>query len=532
MKRSSLKRSLEIGLLAKDVAKLKMAREATRGKRQQRVVERLGLLHGLPQKIGQLMAFSELDGSDPAFTPLTEGVAEMPFCEVKQALLSELKASPIGRTQGIQEIDQVLSLREPQGVGASIGQVYPAQLKEGTKVAIKLQYPGIAEAIDHDLSRLGWLLEPVGGLKRGFDIDAYKQEIGQMLRSELDYRLEASSMAKFADLVRRDADLAATVRVPRVHSALSTDRLLISDWLEGVRTPDVVSWSETSRWGVGSTMVRLFMRSVFDWRFLHADPHPGNYRFFPGATSPALGLLDYGCVKVLPKSFVSGLQSIIESVADGTIDRDIALEGHHRMGFDLNLLKPIEEALAELSNVLFAPFKESKAFDFREWQVKVRVRDLLGEYRMNYRMAGPAEMVYLVRAFQGLTYYLKAFGAKVDWQTLFIETIGDKGGWKKTEQGKEKPLENVPTAENKSEMLADSLRIRVTEWGKDRVALAFSAAATDHLADLIPPDLGPKLKARGIAIPTIVDRAKASHYAPGELFCLEDGPKQVRVWLE
>ena len=177
-----LKRLWRVGLLATDLAGCacgatgKGADDARR-----RLVERLGSLHGLPQKIGQLLALAGPDGPS-SFAPLTETRSALPLC----AALDLLEAS-LGRpwTDCFRSIDA-------EGIAASLGQVHRAVLRDGRPAAVKIQYPDSAANVDADLGALDWLSLPFGGLRGGFDLAAYRREVGGMLRQELDYRREAA----------------------------------------------------------------------------------------------------------------------------------------------------------------------------------------------------------------------------------------------------------------------------------------------------------------------------------------------------
>ncbi len=177
-----------MGLLSRDLA----AARSRRGGRgavdpRRRLAERLGTLHGLPHKIGQMLALTGPDDPSP-FAALTKSQSPLPL-----GAALELLETSLGRrwTDGFRSIDA-------EGVGASFGQVHRAVLRDGRRAAVKIQYSDSASNVDADLFALDWLMRPFGGMRRGFDQAAYRREIGAILRQELDYRREADALRRFA----------------------------------------------------------------------------------------------------------------------------------------------------------------------------------------------------------------------------------------------------------------------------------------------------------------------------------------------
>lgn len=509
-----MSRTAQLALLFKDMAMLRLGRKSRREQRARQISERLGLMHGLPQKIGQLLSFSELDSNQDVFTTLTENVASMPLAEATAELDRQLATlNQPGWRETFLEF-------AAEGVSASIGQVHRAKTTAGRDVAVKIQYPGIADALQFDLRSLGWLTAPVGDLRKGFDMAAYRTEIGDMLESELDFGREAESTRRFGSLVADEPPLVDHVETPKVIAEFSNQRLLTTTWLSGSRFAEITSWPEADRQTIANTLLRLFLRGCFTWGTIHADPHPGNYRFRRVDGTPRVGLLDFGCVKELPVDLTAGLFQLLSD----SPDEEQAIELHHCMGFNPTLLRPLHGRLSQLSQILFAPFACDSPFDLSTWHIRDVVGELLGEQRMNYRLAGPPEMIYLLRSFQGLLQYLKALDTPVNWHSILREA--------KPVEASVPPTVSTAVADEEDGMLSESLHILVSEHGRQKVALCFGASATANLVDLVPQDLKPKLDQRGIDLADIAYGACQSHFAPGELFHLLDGAKSVRVWLD
>lgn len=314
---------------------------------------------------------------------------------------------------------------EPQAfAAASLGQVHRARLADGRMLALKLQYPGIAATVSSDMRLLrGLLLGPLSGLALGGGalpdaalLDRLLDDIEHTLAAELDYAQEARAMDDFR------AALAAPlpqVVVPEVCHALSTPQLLAMQALPGLHLAEWLDSApaQAERDRYGQLIFDTFMLMVFELGRLHADPHPGNYLFMPDGR---LGLLDFGCTRVLPPAFVSGLaRAWSAGLRPAGPESDAAL---HRAYRDLGLIdaglglarfsRELRPALAPLLGWQLAPFREP-VFDFGaraplphlgSAQQRVAVRHLHGM---------PPELPYLDRAFLGLNQLLAQLGARV-----------------------------------------------------------------------------------------------------------------------
>jgi predicted unusual protein kinase regulating ubiquinone biosynthesis (AarF/ABC1/UbiB family) len=504
-----IKRLWRVGLLARDLAGVRLRRKGEGADdARRRLVERLGSLHGLPEKIGQLLALAGPDGPS-SFAPLTESRSALPLC----AALGLLEAA-LGRpwTDCFRSID-------PDGVAASLGQVHRAILRDGRTAAVKIQYPDSAANVDADLGTLHWLSLPFGGLRGGFDLAAYRREVGGMLRREIDYRREAQALRRFGAL----ANGCAGVVVPEVIDELSTEGVLTMTWLDGERFDAVRTWPEEHRRQAALVLLRLFLTSGFAWRFLHADPHPGNYRFLRDSNGIRVGVLDFGCVVPLSDDRAQSLVRLVEGASASSADQVLA--DYLTLGFNADLLEPMAHLLPALNQVVFEPFVTEGPFSLSAWRLSERVESLLGPFRWNFRFAGPAELIFVVRAYLGLLRYLQALRVDIDWREVWRKSV------------RPGPDAAVPAAGRKPahdgrEVLSHHLRVAVWESGQARVNLTFKAILAASLPDLIPDELGEKLRARGLDVQRIADEAAERRFAPGELFLLTEGSKLVRVWLE
>lgn len=511
-----IERLRELGRVARDSARLRRARPGAEEEARQRVAQRLASLHGLPHKLGQFLALSELkyEKEEGAYRRLSEAVSP---------LGGDRARAEIERGLG-RPVEAVFRSLEAEGIAASLGQVHRGVLLDGRDVAVKFQHPGIAESVDTDLKALGWLAAPVGGWKRGFATAAYRRTLAEGLAEELDYRHEAKNLQEFAKLTAGWFDLA----VPEVIEEPSNEQLLVMTWLPGAPFRVTRDWSRVDRERIAGTVLRFFLASCFRWGVVHADPNPGNYRFSLDRGAPRLGVLDFGCVRRLPASFVAGLRGLVDA-SERTPAGDL-LGFYAQMGFRLELLEPMADRLPALSHVLFEPFRRQGPFSLAEWDPAARSAEILGELRWNFRFAGPPELLFLLRAYRGVLAYLRALSVPLDWRRALEGACGDAPAAPAAPApivAAPKDPFGTPTAGG-----ARTLRVRVSEGGRTKVDLTFRAAMVEHLADLIPDELQPKLEKLRIDVPELARAAVQRGVVPGALFRLDEEGKEIRVWLE
>ena len=200
---------------------------------------------------------------------------------------------------------------------ASIGQVHAARLHDGREVAVKIQYPGVADAIEVDLKNtelLGTFLRLVVNWmtpqRVQWDIHAYAQELHTHVSEELDYRLEATNQAEFAERYRGHP----FIHIPEVIDELCSDRVLTSELLRGIPWNDALSAEQELRDSWGEAIYRFYWGSYDRFHLFNADPHPGNYVFHEDGS---VSFLDFGCVKRLNKDQADMMDAILRACLRG-----------------------------------------------------------------------------------------------------------------------------------------------------------------------------------------------------------------------
>jgi predicted unusual protein kinase regulating ubiquinone biosynthesis (AarF/ABC1/UbiB family) len=253
------------------------------------LVEQLGRMRGAAMKVGQMISMVEFDGLGEeqrdelqrTLAALRDGIPPMPLARLEKLLRKELGV-PLRRLFS--------DFEEHAFAAASIGQVHRATTIDGDEVVVKVQYPGVAEAVETDLRNAMLLLPLVKRLAPGLDVRAMASEMRERIGEELDYELEAQNQRRIERLVRGHPFIC----VPHVYTDLSTRRVLVSEYIEGARFEEVRRAGEARRDRYGEIVFRFFFGRLYLDHIALGDPHPGNYLLRPGGQ---VAFLDFGLIR-------------------------------------------------------------------------------------------------------------------------------------------------------------------------------------------------------------------------------------------
>jgi predicted unusual protein kinase regulating ubiquinone biosynthesis (AarF/ABC1/UbiB family) len=270
------------------------------------LVDQLGQMRGAAMKVGQMISMVELDGLPEdqqdelqrKLAALRDDVPPVPFAKLEKLMRSEL-GGPLSSVFS--------SFDERAFAAASIGQVHRATTRDGDEVVVKVQYPGVAEAVETDLRNAGMLMPLVQRLAPGLDGKALLAEMRDRIGEELDYEVEAQSQRRVERLVRGHP----FARVPHVYTELSTRRLLVSEYVEGERFEAVRRADEAVRDRYGEIVFRFFLRMAYRERIALGDPHPGNYLL---CADGRVCFLDFGLLRTLDASRVAAERGVSAAV--------------------------------------------------------------------------------------------------------------------------------------------------------------------------------------------------------------------------
>jgi predicted unusual protein kinase regulating ubiquinone biosynthesis (AarF/ABC1/UbiB family) len=267
----------------------------------QDVADTLGTMKGVLMKIGQLASYVDDGIAPPArriLGRLQDSVPPMSPELAAGVIEAELGATP----------ERIFKEWDPLPIAAaSIGQVHRAITADGQAVAVKVQYPGIAETIAADLGNVALIRSLLKMAVPSQDVTALIEELRERISEELDYVREAENQRRFA----AHFDGHPTARVPKIVDELSTARVLTSELAAGVRFGEMLHWSQEEKDLAAETIYRFTFRSLYELRAFNGDPHPGNYLFEPGGQ---VTFLDFGLVKHFTPGELDPLIQMIESL--------------------------------------------------------------------------------------------------------------------------------------------------------------------------------------------------------------------------
>lgn len=421
--RSRISRSLRPVRLAGSAAARWAATYASFGERRRRkreqfvmrtaedVTRTMGDMKGAFMKFGQILSL--MSGALPeearaTFATLQADAPPMSYDLVRGVIEREFGRPP----------EDVFRTFDHEPVAAaSIGQVHRARLHDGTRVAVKVQYPGVQEAIEHDLANAGVLMSMAGVLARGLDIAAIVREMKEGITAELDYLREAAWQQKFHDRF----DNHPFVRVPRVYHDLTTRHVLTQEFVAGRSFSRALTLSQHERDRIAEIVFRYSFGSIYRFSLFNGDPHPGNYIL---CDDGRVAFVDYGCVVEFSPDTIEKFIRIIRAL----------LAGDHE-----EWRAAVEHAGILRAN---APFTTGELWDHMHWYWAPILQDevtftpeLAAEMiarntqttgiggRINMHCNVPEGMVFLTRINFGLAGLLGSLHARGPWRAIVREYI-------------------------------------------------------------------------------------------------------------
>ncbi len=392
--------------------------EAVAAEIQSRTAEQvfkvLGELKGGAMKFGQAMSVFEAalpeEFAGPyraTLTRLQEAAPPMPATTVHQVL---------GRSFGRQWRRRFASFDDKPAAAASIGQVHRAVWHDGRDVAVKVQYPGSADALAADLDQIGRLARMFGGMVPGMDVKPLVAELRERIIEELDYTLEAGSQAAFAVGFEDDPDFL----VPRV--VAQSETALVTEWIEGTPLSALIAdGTVRERDAIGEKYLRFLFSGPGRVGLLHADPHPGNYRVMPDGR---LGVLDFGAVARLP----DGLPASIGRLLFLALARDdeTVLQGLRDEGFIRQGVRIDPQPLLDYLSPFIEPARVERFQFDRDWMREQfsRLKDPRSEnWTVGLKLNLPPEYLLVHRVWMGGIGVLCQLGAEVPMRQVLDEWL-------------------------------------------------------------------------------------------------------------
>ncbi|KAJ4250558.1 hypothetical protein NW762_011813 [Fusarium torreyae] len=390
------------------------------GKNMERLVAKLSRMRGAALKLGQMMSFQDTKMLPAPIQEVLQRVQDradyMPAWQRDRVLVANL---------GADWRELFSDFEEKPIAAASIGQVHKAILKNGKRVAVKIQFPGVADSINSDLDNLSILLTATKLLPKGLylnkTIDNARLELGW----ECDYDRELQCAQRYKELLgSSEKDV---FQVPNVYPEASGKQVLTMDFMDGIGVTRITSFTQEQRDWIGTQILRLCLREITEFRFMQTDPNWTNFLY--NADINKLELLDFGASREYPDEFVTQYVQLLAAASRS--DKAAVKELSESLGYLTgHESRTMVDAHTKSVLTLAEPFLASApdVYDFKDQTITERVKALI-PVMLHERLAPPPEETYsLHRKLSGAFLLCAKLGSKVPCRAMFVEALA-KGGY-------------------------------------------------------------------------------------------------------
>ena len=377
------------------------------------ITEILGNLKGPLMKVAQLSAtIPDLLPEEYArkLAELQSNAPPMSWVFVKRRMKAEL---------GENWEKNFIDFEKDASFAASLGQVHKAKLNGNEIVACKLQYPDMSSAVIADLNQLKIIFKIYSSYNKSIQIREIYKEIEARLKEELDYKLEHRHLKIFEYMHKKNT----FIKIPKVHKKLSTQRLLVMEYLDGKKLIEYKNSSQKVRNDLAKKLFMAWYFPFYKYGIIHGDPHLGNYSVNKDNN---INLFDYGCVRIFPAKFVKGVIDLYFALKEKNNEK-IKL-AYKAWGF-----KDIDDKLMNVLNkwalFLYDPILKNEVRKIQDSDSGIYGAKIAGEVHKELRKYGgvkpPREFVFMDRAAVGLGSIFIHLKAEINWYKLFHELIKD-----------------------------------------------------------------------------------------------------------
>ncbi|KFA47055.1 hypothetical protein S40293_04640 [Stachybotrys chartarum IBT 40293] len=390
----------------------------------ERLVAKLSRMRGAALKFGQMMSFQDSKMLPKPIQEVLQRVQDradyMPTWQRDKVLAANL---------GSEWRELFDDFEDKPIAAASIGQVHKATLRSnGRRVAVKVQFPGVADSINSDLDNLSILLTATKLLPKGLYLDKTIANARLELGWECDYIREAECAKRYKELLLDEDDV---FLVPEVHPEASGKHVLTMDFMEGVGVTRVESFTQQQRDWIGTQILELCIREITEFKFMQTDPNWTNFLY--NAETNKIELLDFGASREYPDEFVSTYTRLLEAASRS--DRQTVKVLSEKLGYLTgHESKAMLDAHTQSVLTLAEPFMDTapEIYDFKDQTITDRVKALI-PVMLQERLAPPPEETYsLHRKLSGAFLLCAKLGSKVPCRKLFVDNLTKTGYIKAT----------------------------------------------------------------------------------------------------
>lgn len=380
-----------------------------------RLAQQLAHLRGAAMKVGQLLSMDAGEMLPPE------------FAELLARLRADAQSMPMSQLVAV--------LENSWGKGwernferfsfsplaaASIGQVHRGVTKDGRRLALKVQYPGIRDSIESDVDNVAMLLRIARVIPENVKLETLYEEAKLQLHREADYLEEAAHLKRFHALLEDAADY----RLPAVDDDLTRGDILAMEFLDGEPVESLTSADPDVRDRVAHLLLELFFRELLEFRMIQSDPNFANFLYDPN--TQRLSLLDFGATRCFSTNLVAAYKDLLRASVHA--DRRAMTESARRVGYFADEINADQlESVLDIFLAATEPARHTGHYDFGAGNLALRIRDraaTLGFARGHWHTP-PIDALFLHRKLAGLYLLASRLRAQVDVRSILEECLVD-----------------------------------------------------------------------------------------------------------
>ncbi|KZN33793.1 ABC1 kinase family protein [Pseudoalteromonas luteoviolacea] len=373
------------------------------------VADKLAHMRGAAMKLGQLLSMDAGDLLPKELATLLERLRADAQPMPHKQLIALLKSN-----WGPNWLDKLSHIELRSFARASIGQVHEATTESGQKIALKIQYPGVANSIDSDVDNVAMLIKLSGLMPKQVALEPLMMEAKKQLLVETNYQVEGQRLVEFEEGLKPYSQF----KVPQYLPEYSTDSILAMEYVTGQPLDDFKDANVELRDKIASDLILLFFIEMFELQAIQSDPNLANYSY--NAQQQQLVLLDFGASRSINKALAEGYWMLLKAGLNH--DRALMTKAVQQIGyFGDQIDDAYKEIVLELFFMATEPLRAQQPFNFATSDIAMRIRDkgMSLSAREGEWHTPPVDALFIHRKLAGIYLIAARLGAKVNVADLF-----------------------------------------------------------------------------------------------------------------